>query len=171
MEVGVEEEMELNNVGSDWTSGSPLDVNIALSQFITSSPLYGDDGMPEDIYDNINPQPIVHIPPTVEGLIYDETPTCLPYRDDIIKVDLSPDTIHNIMKVIKSYMVNIKQNEQNLNNDDLYDRQNVCRGIIEDLDGYLNKYVRNRPWHPMLKKWVASVGKEKVRKDVDTWSC
>lgn len=162
-------------VGSDWCDSSPLDasVDIGYKEDLYDSPLYGDSGMPDDLYEEIEQIKSGVTKPmySLDGLILDESPTCLPYRDDRIQIEVSPENLNTLITILKTYSINISSCESDkLDLTTLFNKQTQCRKVIEELDGDLNRYVRNRPWQPMLKKWVESIGKSEIRKGIDTWS-
>lgn len=170
VEDNVEGVVEMvNDIDINWTDVSPLDSNIENNVFDIHNLL------PDDLYDDIaivrgQYNGSVKSKPEVTGLILDESPTCIPHKDDLIQLEFSPDNLMYIINFLKSYSVNIRQNEPNLNSIDLYEKQNQCHELIVSLDEYVNKYVRNRPWHPLLKKWISNIGKDAIRKEIDNWS-
>lgn len=191
---GVVGEEELNNVGSDWSNGySPTDFGMngystnAHSRIIQEEvdedygttyvdvstetpPLwnideYGD--IPDDlreVIDGINGNTDININVSEAGFKFDDSHIAIPHKHDIISIDLSPEELVAMIKVFKTVSVNLPS-IMGLKVDEAYNTLTEYQNFISYLDERLDKYVKIRPWHPLLLKWVDNIGKKDKRKD------
>lgn len=189
---GVVGQEEVNNVGSDWSNGySPTDVGLineanAHTRLIQeesdeddygttyvdaateSLPLwnideYGD--IPDDlkeVIDGINGNTDSNV--SESGFTFDDSHVAIPHKHDTITLDISPEELVSLIKVFKTVSVNLPS-LMGLSVDDAYNTLTEYQNFISYLDERLDKYVKIRPWHPLLLKWVDNIGKKDKRKD------
>lgn len=89
-----------------------------------------------------------------------------PQTADLIKLQLSPEKMMIVKEVLEIFSVNQK-NIQYMEDEldiGLYDQQTQVRDIRDEINNYLDVYVKNRPYSPFFQSWIKRIGKSDVRK-------
>lgn len=83
--------------------------------------------------------------------------TELPQLKDQVMVKFSPEDLMILKESLEQFSLNpsdIKYIEE-----DLYTQQTYVRELRDKIDGFIDIYVKHRPYSPFFKSWVKRIGK------------